>query len=87
MEVRGADYDFYGSGLDIHWNDRDRRLQSLLISHGKKLIVKHPSALQRMSTSTTQPVSFLTPSPSTLGEGRGEGLVSNVQRSTFNVQC
>jgi hypothetical protein len=57
VQVHGVDYEFEGKGLDIHWNDRDRRLQSLVISHGKQLIVKHPSALQRMTTASTQPVS------------------------------
>jgi hypothetical protein len=70
VQVRGVDYDFDGRGLEIFWNERDRRLQSLTITHGEKLIIKHPSAMQQKKTSTTNPVA-LTPSPAGIPEGEG----------------
>ncbi len=42
--LKGDDYDFYGRGMVIRWNERDRRLQLLEIAHGEKLIIKRPSA-------------------------------------------
>ena len=37
VQIRGVDYDFDGRGLDIHLNERDRRLQSLVVAHGERL--------------------------------------------------
>lgn len=42
VRMIGQDYDFYGRGLNILWNERDNRLQSLEIAHGDHLVVKHP---------------------------------------------
>src|SRR5262245_54168737 len=69
VKVRGVDYDFDGRGLDIHWNERDRRLQSLEIAHGQRLVVKHPNAIQRVNAPTSQPVTLQTSSSTVWAEG------------------
>jgi hypothetical protein len=55
VKVRGIDYDFDGRGLDLRWNERDRRLQSLEITHGEQLVIKHPAALGKKNGGTSSP--------------------------------
>lgn len=45
VTVRGK-YEFDGKGLEIRWNERDRRLQSMEIAHGDKLIVRDVQAFK-----------------------------------------
>src|SRR5204863_1877737 len=45
VSVEGRDFDFYGRGLTVRWNDVDQRLELLRIAHGDKLIIKNPSAM------------------------------------------
>lgn len=45
VSVEGRDFDFYGRGLTVRWNDVDERLDLLRIAHGDKLVVKNPAAL------------------------------------------
>ncbi len=45
VTVRGDDYEFDGTGLTLHWNDRDRRLHLLEIAHGGRMQIKHPTKL------------------------------------------
>jgi hypothetical protein len=59
VQVRGRDYDFDGRGLDIRWNERDRRLQQLDIAHGEQLVVKHPQAIRTLGVPASQPSAHL----------------------------
>jgi hypothetical protein len=43
----GEDYNFWGRGLTIRWNERDQRLQLLEIAHGERLEIKHPDQLMK----------------------------------------
>jgi hypothetical protein len=61
VQIRGDDYDFDGRGLDIHWNERDRRLQSLRIAHGERVVVKHAGVLQQ--TPSTRPAVSIMSTP------------------------
>src|SRR5256885_6656080 len=59
VQVRGRDYDFNGRGLDIRWNERDRRLQQLEIAHGEQLTAKHPQAIRALGVPASQPSASL----------------------------
>jgi len=41
-----GEYEFDGKGLEIRWNERDRRLQSLEIAHGNRLVIHDVSSLK-----------------------------------------
>lgn len=45
VEVIGDEQDFYGRGLTILWNDRERHLQLLEIAHGESLAIKSEGML------------------------------------------
>jgi hypothetical protein len=45
VKVRGQ-YEFDGRGLEITWNERDRRLQSLEIAHGERLVIHDVKSLK-----------------------------------------
>lgn len=47
VTIRGEEYDFDGQGLTVRWNQRDQRLEQLLIEHGGRLVVKRPGPLGR----------------------------------------
>ena len=55
--VRGRDYDFDGKGLIIGWNERDRKLTLLEVTHGEQLVVKNSSMLSAplKAAPTTEP--------------------------------
>ena len=61
VQVRGKDYDFDGRGLDIRWNERDRRLQTLEVAHGEELTMKHPQAMRSMTGGATTAPGALAP--------------------------
>jgi hypothetical protein len=39
-----GDYEFDGTGLVLHWNDLEGRLEDLTIAHGDHLTILHPSS-------------------------------------------
>jgi lipopolysaccharide export system protein LptA len=51
VTVRG-DYEFDGEGLTIRWNARDQRLEYLEVTHGRRLLVKDPSAFGGLPTAS-----------------------------------
>ena len=55
VAVRGDDYEFDGNGLTVLWNGSNRRLQKLLVNHGKRLEIKNPSKLSLPGMSPAEP--------------------------------
>jgi hypothetical protein len=53
--VRGRDYDFTGRGLVIRWNQLDRKLQLLEVTHGESLTVKNLDALSNTKLTPAAP--------------------------------
>ena len=47
VKVRGDDYEFDGYGLRLQYNEIDRRLEYLRISHGERLLIKSPSKFMK----------------------------------------
>jgi hypothetical protein len=89
VTIRGDEYEFDGNGLTLVWNGKTRRLQQLLVNHGKRLEIKNPTRITLPGMAPAQPpakvasdvnapsITTLTPSPGTPGgspiAGRGEG--------------
>lgn len=44
VTVTGPDFEFYGRGLTIRWNDLEERLDLLRIAHGDRLVIKNVEA-------------------------------------------
>lgn len=44
VAVTGPDFDFFGRGLTVRWNDLDERLELLRIAHGDRLVIKNVAA-------------------------------------------
>ena len=44
VSVTGPDFDFYGRGLTVRWNDLEERLDLLRIAHGDRLVIKNVEA-------------------------------------------
>ncbi len=45
VTVRGIEADFDGRGLEMNWNDRDRRVQLLEIAHGGRAVLKRSASV------------------------------------------
>lgn len=45
VRVIGDEFEFYGRGLTIRWDEMHRRLDMLEVAHGEKLIVRNPGRL------------------------------------------
>lgn len=54
VKVRGADYEFDGYGLRLQYNELDRRLEYLRITHGERLLIKHPTKFMKGKTLGTK---------------------------------
>ncbi len=50
ITVRGRKYEFDGKGLVLRYNEVDRRLESLNVATGRRLLIKEPGELGRAST-------------------------------------
>lgn len=55
--VKGEEYDFFGRGLEVRWNDREQRLASLQIAHGDRMVIKNAQRYLPQPQATAGPAS------------------------------
>lgn len=55
--ITGAEYEFDGKGLQLQYNEVDKRLEYLRVNQGKRLLIKNPGQLFR-SSATARPAAL-----------------------------